>query len=94
MIIIHFNSLHYWWSVCGSIKLNEVAGTNAKVIIIIMCADCSFFFGWVHLQIDINSAYLYENLSEKFFMCQLRGYVDSEEPNYFCSVKKAVYGLK
>jgi ATP-binding cassette subfamily B (MDR/TAP) protein 1 len=46
------------------------------------------------LQLDIKTAFLYGELEEELYMEQPEGYVDKDQENYVCKLKKCIYGLK
>ena len=50
--------------------------------------------GWSLRQIDIQNAFLHDNLSEEVFMSQPPGYQHPLYPNHVCKLQKAIYGLK
>lgn len=50
--------------------------------------------GWSLRQLDINDAFLQGTLSENVYMAQPPGFVDRENPDYVCRLRKAIYGLK
>ena len=45
-------------------------------------------------QMDVKSAFLNGDLENEIFMKQPEGFVDSENPDYVCLLKKSLYGLK
>jgi hypothetical protein len=45
-------------------------------------------------QIDVTSAYLKGILNEEIYMIQPEKFVDKENPNKVCKLKKGLYGLK
>ncbi|GJQ91511.1 putative ribonuclease H-like domain-containing protein [Tanacetum coccineum] len=45
-------------------------------------------------QIDVKTAFLNGILREEFYVSQLDGFVDPENPNHVYKLKKALYGLK
>ena len=45
-------------------------------------------------QMDVCSAFLNGNLDEDIYMAQPEGYVDQNNPNLVCKLKKSIYGLK
>ncbi|KAE9307818.1 hypothetical protein PR003_g20905 [Phytophthora rubi] len=49
--------------------------------------------GWAILQFDVNTAFLYGDLAEDFFMEQPPGF-GKDPPHYIGRVKKGIYGLK
>lgn len=42
---------------------------------------------------DINNAFLNDDLIKEVFMSQLEGFVDSQYPSHVCKLKKSFYGL-
>ncbi|KAK2373518.1 hypothetical protein QL285_074549 [Trifolium repens] len=50
--------------------------------------------GWTLHQMDVNNAFLQEQLSEDVYMQQPPGFIHSEFPHRVCKLKKAIYGLK
>lgn len=51
-------------------------------------------FGWDVQQIDVNNAFLNDDLQEQVYMPQPEGFVSTKLPNHVCLLKKAIYGLK
>jgi hypothetical protein len=49
---------------------------------------------WLVHQIDIQNAFLHDNLTEEIYMQQPLGYVHPNFPNHICRLQKALYGLK
>lgn len=45
-------------------------------------------------QIDVNTAFLHENLDKQFFMEQLEGFLEKRNENKACLLQKSLYGLK
>lgn len=50
--------------------------------------------GWEHCQADIKAAYLYAPLTEKVYMSQPKGFIDTQNPESICLLQRAIYGLK
>ncbi len=46
------------------------------------------------LQLDIKTAFLYDDLEEDLHMEQPEGYLDKDKSDYVCKLKKCIYGLK
>ncbi|GJR73596.1 putative ribonuclease H-like domain-containing protein [Tanacetum coccineum] len=53
----------------------------------------ALFKDFVVYQIDVKSAFLYGNIKEEVYVCQLLGFKDSDFPNRVYKVEKALYGL-
>ena len=51
-------------------------------------------FGQQIQQVDVNNAFLNDNLNETIFMSQPSGFVDPQYLEHMCMLKKALYGLK
>lgn len=45
-------------------------------------------------QTDVKMAFLHENIEEHFVMAQPEGFVDKDNPDKVCLLKKSLYGLK
>nr|GEX99163.1 hypothetical protein [Tanacetum cinerariifolium] len=45
-------------------------------------------------QMDMKTAFLNGNLREEVYVSQPNGFVDQDNPNHVCKLKKALYGLK
>ena len=43
---------------------------------------------------DVKTAYLNGDLEEEIFMRQPEGFIDKDQPNLVCKLKKSLYGLK
>lgn len=49
--------------------------------------------GWVMNQLDLDNAFLNDNLKESVYMTQLLGFVHTQHPHYVCKLNKSLYGL-
>ena len=49
---------------------------------------------WCLRQLNVNNAFLHGTLTEDLFMAQPQGLTDTDHPNHFCRLHKAIYGLK
>ena len=49
---------------------------------------------WPLRQLDVNTTFLQGHLEEEVFMAQPPGFVDEDNPNAVCKLRKAIYGLK
>lgn len=49
---------------------------------------------WEIKQMDVNNAFLQGNIHDEVYMLQPTGFVDKDNPDYVCKLKKAIYGIK
>ncbi|KAL0367537.1 UNVERIFIED_CONTAM: Retrovirus-related Pol polyprotein from transposon TNT 1-94 [Sesamum radiatum] len=49
---------------------------------------------WELKQMDVKTTFLHGDLEEKIYLNQPCGFVDKENPNHICMLKKSLYGLK
>ncbi|GJW02902.1 retrovirus-related pol polyprotein from transposon TNT 1-94 [Tanacetum coccineum] len=49
---------------------------------------------WPLRQLDIQNAFLHENLKEQVYMKQPQGFIDPQQPNHVCFLHMSLYGLK
>ncbi|GKA67849.1 retrovirus-related pol polyprotein from transposon TNT 1-94 [Tanacetum coccineum] len=52
------------------------------------------YMGFIVYQMDVNSAFLNEKISEEVYVQQPHGFESNEFPNHVCKLDKALYGLK
>ncbi|KAB1212300.1 Retrovirus-related Pol polyprotein from transposon TNT 1-94 [Morella rubra] len=50
--------------------------------------------GWPLHQLDVQNAFLHEDLSDDVFMAQPSGFIHPDYPSHVCKLQKALYGLK
>jgi hypothetical protein len=50
--------------------------------------------GWSLRQLDVQNPFLHSVLEEEVYMRQPHGYESSDNPNFVCTLDKAIYGLK
>ena len=65
---------------------------KASTIRIVLAIAVSF--PWPLRQLDVQNAFLNDDLDEQVFMAQPCGFVDPQFPSYVCKFNKAPYGLK
>lgn len=49
---------------------------------------------WEIQQVDVNNAFLNEDLEEDVYMIQPKGFEDTTKTNYVCKLNKGLYGFK
>jgi len=63
--------------------------TTIRVVLVI----CAIFE--LHLeQLDVKTAFFYEELEEEIYMLQLEGFAEKGKENLVCRLNKSLYGLK
>nr|GEW76274.1 retrovirus-related Pol polyprotein from transposon TNT 1-94 [Tanacetum cinerariifolium] len=67
-----------------------VARMEAIRIFLAYAADKSFTV----FQMDVKTAFLHGSLKEDVYVCQPKGFIDSDHPSHVYKLKKALYGLK
>ena len=43
---------------------------------------------------DVNNAFLNDDLTKDVFMSQPKGFIDAWYPSHVCKLRKSLYGLK
>ena len=59
----------------------------------LMLALCAHF-DWELKQMDVKTAFLYDDLDKPIYMRQPDGFVDPKYLNHVCPLEKALYSLK
>ncbi|GKA60067.1 putative ribonuclease H-like domain-containing protein [Tanacetum coccineum] len=75
------------------IDYDEVFPPVARVEAIRLFLAYASFKGFVVYQMDVKSAFLYENIEEEVYVYQPPGFEDPDFPNKVYKVEKALYGL-
>ena len=52
------------------------------------------FFDYEIWQMDVKTAFLNGNIEEELYMVQPEGFVDPNDANKVCKLKRSIYGLK
>ncbi|KAL0322590.1 UNVERIFIED_CONTAM: Retrovirus-related Pol polyprotein from transposon TNT 1-94 [Sesamum angustifolium] len=63
--------------------------TTVKIILALAA-----HFDWELKQMDVKTAFLHGDFDEQIYMCQPYGFINNENPDYVCLLKKSLYGLK
>ena len=50
-------------------------------------------FGWDIQQVNIDNAFLNEDLTEEVYMSQPEGFIDARYPSHVCKLRKSLYDL-
>nr|GEV95046.1 retrovirus-related Pol polyprotein from transposon TNT 1-94 [Tanacetum cinerariifolium] len=75
------------------IDYEEVFTLVARIKAIRLFLAYAFFMGFMVYQMDVKSAFLYGTIKEDVYVYQPLGFEDSNYPNKFYKVVKALYGL-
>nr|GEZ71229.1 putative ribonuclease H-like domain-containing protein [Tanacetum cinerariifolium] len=75
------------------IDYDEVFAPVARIKVIRLFLAYASFKDFVVYQMDVKSAFLYENIEEEVYVCQPLGFEDPDFPDKMYKVKKALYGL-
>nr|GEW82832.1 putative ribonuclease H-like domain-containing protein [Tanacetum cinerariifolium] len=75
------------------IDYKEVFAPVARIEAIQLFLAYASFMGFMVYQMDVRSAFLYETIEEKVYVCQPLGFKDPDYPDKVYKVVKALYGL-
>ncbi|GJW22324.1 putative ribonuclease H-like domain-containing protein [Tanacetum coccineum] len=75
------------------INYEEVFAPVARIEAIRLFLAYALFKDFVVYQMDVKSAFLYDNIKEEVYVCQPPGFEDPNFPNRVYKVEKALYGL-
>nr|GEV75863.1 putative ribonuclease H-like domain-containing protein [Tanacetum cinerariifolium] len=75
------------------IDYEEVFAPVARIEAIRLFLDYASFMGFMVYQMDVKSAFVYETIKEKVYVCQPLGFKDPDYPDKIYKVVKALYGL-
>ncbi|KAJ4702464.1 Retrovirus-related Pol polyprotein from transposon TNT 1-94 [Melia azedarach] len=76
------------------IDFTETFSPVVKPAIIRLVLTIAVTRGWALNQLDVNNAFLQGTLSDRVFIQQPQGFVDSQYPSHVCQLHKAIYGLR
>nr|GEY54735.1 hypothetical protein [Tanacetum cinerariifolium] len=71
----------------------DILRRKARIEAIRLFLAYAFFMGFMVYQMDVKSAFLYENIKEEVYVYQPSGFEDPDYPNKVYKVVKALYGL-
>nr|GEU42846.1 putative ribonuclease H-like domain-containing protein [Tanacetum cinerariifolium] len=75
------------------IDYKEIFAPVARIEAIRLFLAYASFMGFMVYQMDVKSAFLYENIEEEVYVCQHPGFKDLDHPGKVYKVVKALYGL-
>nr|GEW33581.1 hypothetical protein [Tanacetum cinerariifolium] len=75
------------------IDYDEVFSLVARIKAIRIFLAYALFKDFVLYQMNVKSDFLYENIEEEVYVCQLLGFEDPDFPDRVYKVEKALYGL-
>ncbi|GJR80975.1 putative ribonuclease H-like domain-containing protein [Tanacetum coccineum] len=75
------------------IDYNDVFAPVARIEAIRLFLAYASFMGFMVYQMDVKSAFLYGQIEEEVYVCQLLGFEDPDYPDKVYKVVKALYGL-
>ena len=76
------------------IDYEETFAPTAKFVTVRLIISLATSLNWSMEQADIDTAFLWSNITEDIYMHQLEGHVDPVYPNHVCKLLKSLYGLK
>ncbi|KAG8503946.1 hypothetical protein CXB51_002234 [Gossypium anomalum] len=76
------------------VDLTETFSPVVKPTTVRMVVSLAISHSWAIHQLDANNTFLQGTLSEDVFMTQPPGFIDRNNPNHVCWLRKAIYGLK
>ncbi|GKE62312.1 putative ribonuclease H-like domain-containing protein [Tanacetum coccineum] len=75
------------------IDYDEVFAHVARIEAIRLFLAYASYMGFMVYQMDVKSAFLYGQIEEEVYVCQLLGFEDPDHPDKVYKVVKALYGL-
>nr|GEU57277.1 retrovirus-related Pol polyprotein from transposon TNT 1-94 [Tanacetum cinerariifolium] len=78
----------------AGIEYNETFAPVARMVTLRTLLAVSIQHDWIIEKLDINNAFLHEDLNEEVYMQVPQGYSHQFPPNTVCKLKKSLYGLK
>nr|GFC20733.1 copia protein [Tanacetum cinerariifolium] len=75
------------------IDYDEVLAPVARIEAIRLFLAFASYMGFMVYQIDVKSAFLYEEIEEEVYVTQPKGFEDHHNPKHVYRVVKALYGL-
>lgn len=79
---------------CPGIDYHDTFNLVIKPATIRLVLSVSVTRNWPIRQFDINHAFLQGKLEDQVYMAQPQGFIDKDNPQVVCKLKKAIYGLK
>ncbi|GKC64838.1 ribonuclease H-like domain-containing protein [Tanacetum coccineum] len=76
------------------IDFNETFSPVVKMSTVRCVIALSVTNNWLLFQLDVNNAFLYEDLNEDIYMTIPKGFASKDNKNKVCKLVKSLYGLK